>query len=124
MATELPANVEGGYEQTVLSFAAKALKQCPRMLMIVQPSLRRRSNRSIWVARWNQHSGFKPFVFVQTCSCRVGDGVPGCHVTTCVGTIEDVKFQMCSSVPSTDISVQSARLGLCSLLQYFCNQIG
>ena len=73
VAAELPANVEDGFEQLALSFTAKVLKQCPRMLMVVQPSLRRRSNRSIRVLRWNQHSGFKPFVFVQTCSCRVGE---------------------------------------------------
>ena len=50
VAMELPANVEGGYEQIVLAFARKVLKQCPKYLMIVQPSLRRRSNRSAWVS--------------------------------------------------------------------------
>ena len=124
VAIELPANVESGYEQTVLSFTARALKQCPRMLMVVQPSLRRRSNRSTWVTRWNQHRGFKPFLFIQSCSCLAGSGAAGCHVPTYVGTTEDVKFQWCNSVPCTDISVQSAKEGLCSLLQHFCKQIG
>ena len=48
-ATGLPAHVESGYAQAILSFAAKALQQCPKLLMIVQPTLRRRSNRSMWV---------------------------------------------------------------------------
>ena len=115
VAIELPANVESGYEQTVLSFTTRALKQCPRMLMVVQPSLRRRSNRSTWVTRWNQHRGFKPFLFKQTCSCLAGGGAAGCHVPTFVGTTEDVKLQGCNSVPSTDITVQSAREGLRSV---------
>ena len=55
VAIELPANVEGGYEQIVLSFLNRVLNQCPKAVMIVQPSLRRRSNRSTWVSRWNQH---------------------------------------------------------------------
>ena len=92
VATELPANVERGYEQYVLSFAARAMKHCPRILMIVQPSLRRRSNRSIWVTRWNQSRGIKPFEFSRTCSCLVGNGVPGCHVTMYVGTSENLQW--------------------------------
>ena len=124
VAAELPANVEDGFEQLALSFTAKVLKQCPRMLMVVQPSFRRRSNRSVWVTRWNQHRGFKPFEFSQTCSCRVGDGVPGCHVTTYVGTVENFKFQMCESVPSTDITAQSSRRGFAGLLKFFCVRSG
>ena len=123
VATELPANVESGYEQHVLSFAAKALQQCPRLLMVVQPSLRRRSNRSIWVSRWNQTRGFKPFEFIQTCSCRAGDGVPGCHVTTYVGTTENLQWELCNAVPSTDISVQSAQASLAGLLSFFWDRI-
>ena len=86
--------------------------------------MRRRSNRSTWVTRWNQHRGFKPFLFKQTCSCLTGGGAAGCHVPTFVGTTEDVKLQGCNSVPSTDITVQSAKEGLCSLLKHFCPQIG
>ena len=123
VATELPANVESGYEQSVLAFAVRVLKQCPHLLMLVQPSLRRRSNRSIWVSRWNQTRGFKPFEFVQTCSCLVGDGVPGCHVATFVGTTENLQLESCSAVPSTDVTVQSSNDSLLCLLRFFCNQI-
>ena len=123
VATELPANVESGFEQLALSFAAKIINQCPRLLMIVQPSLRRRSNRSTWVSRWNQYSGQKPFDFVQTCSCRVGDGAPGCHVTTFVGTSEDLQWNLCNAVPSTDITVRSANACLEGLLRVFWDRI-
>ena len=46
VAIELPANVEKGYEQIALNFLERVRTQCPQTLMIVQPSLRRRSNRS------------------------------------------------------------------------------
>ena len=55
VAIELPANVENGFEEKVLSLVDRVRPQCPKIYMIVQPSLRRRSNRSTWVSRWNQH---------------------------------------------------------------------
>ena len=124
VAAELPANVEGGFEQTAMAFAAKALKQCPRLVLIVQPSLRRHSNRSVWMSRWNRHCGQTPFGFSKTCSCRVGDGVPGCHVTTYVGTTEDLQLEACSAVPSTDITVQSAASSLAGLLMFVISRSG
>ena len=124
VAIELPANVEGGYEQKILSFVDRVRSQCPRIYMIVQPSLRRRSNRSTWVSRWNQHSGFKPFLFRETCSCRVGDGVPGCHITFYIGTSSNFKLEPCDAVPTTDITVQSANDSLHGLLQFvFCSPV-
>ena len=80
---ELPANVEKGYEQSVLSFVDKVLRQRPRLLMIVQPSLRRRSNRSIWVSRWNQSRDNIPFKFfpkLLLSSGKWGTGMPRYHV--------------------------------------------
>ena len=124
VAAELPASVESGYEQTVMAFAARVLNQCPRLLFVVQPSLRSHSNRSVWITRWNQHSGRIPFGFSQTCSCRVGDGVPGCHVTTYVGTTEDLQLEACGAVPSTDITVQSAASSLAGLLMFVTSRSG
>ena len=92
--------------------------------MIVQPSLRRRSNRSTWVSRWNQHSGFKPFLFREACSCRVGDGAPGCHITVYIGTGSDLKLEPCGAVPTAEITAQIASDSLRGLLQYvFCSLV-
>ena len=124
VAIELPVNVESGFEEKVLSLVDRVRLQCPKIYMIVQPSLRRRSNRSTWVSRWNQHSGFKPFLFRETCSCRLGDGAPGCHITFYVGTGSDLKLEPCDAVPTTEITVQIASDSLRGLLQYvFCSLV-
>ena len=118
VAIELPANVEKGFEQLALDFHERVRTQCSQTFMIVQPSLRRRSNRSTWISRWNQHRGTIPFLFRETCSCLAGDGVPGCHITVYVGTDSDIKLEPCGAAPTTDVTVQSANKSLVGLLQY------
>ena len=123
VAIELPANVEKGFEKIALNFLERVRVQCPQTFMIVQPSLRRRSNRSTWISRWNQHRGSKPFLFRETCSCLVGDGVPGCHITVYIGTDSGIKLEPCGAVPTTDVTVQSASRSLFGLLQYIFDSL-
>ena len=120
---ELPGCVEAGYEQLVLSFVNRVRLQCPKVHMFVQPSLRRHSNRSIWVSRWNEHNGHRPFAFRETCSCQMGDGAPGCHIRSYVGTGSHLALKTCDAIPTTDVTLQTANDSLRSLLQFFCSHV-
>ena len=53
VALELPPVVQLGYEHSVLSIVQKMLAVGTQVLMIVQPSLRRKSNKALWVHKWN-----------------------------------------------------------------------
>ena len=51
------------------------------------------------------NTGTKPFLFRESCSCLVGYGVPGCHITVFIGTDSSIKVEPCGQVPTTDIFV-------------------
>ena len=73
---EAPPIVTARFEHDMLSLVSKIVAQGPEVAIIVQPSLRRKSNKTLWVHRWKRlvHA---PFKFRQTCSCKTGNAVPG-----------------------------------------------
>ena len=77
---EVPSVVQQRFEHDMLDLVGRVMRQCSRVAIIVQPSLRRKSNKSLWVHRWNRLRE-APFKFRQTCSCQMGNLVPGCHLT-------------------------------------------
>ena len=97
---EAPPIVTQRFEHDMLNFVRKVMSQCPNLAIIVQPSLRRKSNKALWVHRWNRlHNA--PFRFRQTCSCKTGNVVPGCHLTCLVGTTrEEIQMSPCAEVPT------------------------
>ena len=68
-------------------------------LVVIQPSLRRKANKSLWISKWNMLS-HAPFKFSQTCSCQTGNRMPGCHLTCYVGCSGKVTSGPCSEVPT------------------------
>ena len=96
---EAPPIVTARFEHDMLSLVSKIMAQGPAVAIIVQPSLRRRSNKTLWVHRWNrlEHA---PFKFRQTCSCKTGNAVPGCHLTCLIGATADVDMSPCAEVPT------------------------
>lgn len=74
---EIPSVMAAKLEQNLLSLVQKMLAMNIVVLAIVQPSLRRKNDRSVWLHRWN-HSRHTPFKFSQTCSCKCGDPVAKC----------------------------------------------
>ena len=66
---EAPPIVTQRFEHDMLGLVRKAMSQCPNVAIIVQPSLRRKSNKTLWVQRWNRLHDI-PFKFRQTCSCK------------------------------------------------------
>ena len=77
---EVPPVCTQGFEHDLLNFVRKVLDVNVPVVIIVQPSLRRKSNKSIWVHKWN-YLPRVPFKFRQTCSCRLGNGIQRCHLT-------------------------------------------
>ena len=99
MVLEAPPIVTQRFEHDMLGLVLKVLNQCPSVAIIVQPSLRRKSNKTLWVQRWNKlHNS--PFKFRQTCSCQLGDGVPGCHLTLFVGSSQNIELSPCADAHS------------------------
>ena len=85
------------FEHDMLNLTSKVISQCPHLAVIVQPSLRRKSNKTLWVSRWNRLRS-TPFKFRQTCSCKMGNAAPGCHLALLVGTTMDIDMSPCAEV--------------------------
>ena len=73
---EAPAITKARYEHEMLDLVTKLHNQQKEVVLIVQPSLRRKSNRTLWVQKWNTLRQ-APFKFKQTCSCKTGNAVKG-----------------------------------------------
>ena len=76
VALEVPPIVTTRFEHDLLNFVHKLLALNVIVLAVVQPSLRRKTNKSLWVHKWNQLPQV-PSKFYQTCSCKTGNQVPG-----------------------------------------------
>ena len=79
----------------------------PEVLVVTQPSLRRKTNKALWISKWNLMSHI-PFKFHQTCSCKTGNSVEGCHLTCYVGCSKAVDSGPCSEVPTLSTTSQAA----------------
>ena len=108
---EAPPIVAPRFEHDMLEFVRKAMHQCPTLAIIVQPSLRRKSNKSLWVHRWNRLHNV-PFRFRQTCSCKTGNVVPGCHLTCLIGSTKEIDMSPCAEVPTYCATSQASVLSL------------
>ena len=77
---EVPPVCSYRFEHDLLGLVQKLLAFGAIVLVVVQPSLRRKSNKALWITKWNflQHA---PFKFAQTCSCKTGNTVDCCHLT-------------------------------------------
>ena len=104
---EIPPAAEVRYELRMLSIVKRILHAGPRVAVIVRPNMRRKSDRATWVHRWNRMRS-TPFRFKKTCSCKLGNGVPGCHSIIYVGTSWRFDVAPCSHLPSLDL-ITSAR---------------
>ena len=91
------------FEHDLLNFVQKLLALHVPVLVVVQPSLRRKTNKSLWVHKWN-HLAQAPFKFYQTCSRRVGQQSPSCHLTYYVGSSRHIDVQACAEVPTLGTS--------------------
>ena len=103
---EIPPAAEAKYEFRMLSIVKRILQAGPKVAILVRPNMRRKSDRATWVHRWNRLRT-TPFRFRKTCSCKLGDGAPGCHSIIYVGTSWRFDVTPCSHLPSVDLITSS-----------------
>ena len=104
---EVPPVTRPQFEHKMLDVVQKVLNSGPGVMVVVQPSLRRKTNKSLWISKWNMLS-HAPFKFSQTCSCRTGNRIPGCHLTCYVGCSGKVTPGPCSEAPTLCTTSQAA----------------
>ena len=120
VALEVSPIVTAKFEHDLLNFVHKLLALNVIVLTVVQPSLRRKSNKSLWVHKWNQLPHV-PFKFYQTCSCKTGNQVLGCHLTYYVGCSRSIDTYACSHVPTLSTSQQAGVVSLGASFKHLCS---
>ena len=88
---EIPPVTLTNFENDLLTLVNNLRQLGPRVLMVVHPSLRKRMQHYLWVHRWAQLNN-TPFRLEQTCSCKLGNYAPNCHVPLYVGTDLPIDF--------------------------------
>jgi hypothetical protein len=122
MLVEVPSDREEGDEQHLLRLVAKVRLAGTHVAVIVQPSLRKKTPRSLRVHCWNQMQ-HAPVGFSQTCSCKLGNAVPGCLLTYYTGNSCGIETEPCDHVPTpggtgraVSYSLSGALVALCASL--------
>ena len=116
---EAPPNTAVRFEHDMLNLVARIQAQGPAVAIIVQPSLRRKSNKTLWVHRWNRLEHV-PFKFRQTCSCKTGNAVPGCHLTCLIGASKEIDVSACAEVPTLSATAEATVTCLGGVLSTLC----
>ena len=107
MCFEAPPATRPQFEHKMFGVIQRVMRQNTPVLTIVQPSLRRKSNKALWISKWNQLQ-HTPFKFHQTCSCQTGNAVPGVHLTCYVGSSIPISISPCSEVPTLSTTSQAS----------------
>jgi len=114
---EAPPITVPRFEHDFLAMIQKIRTLGPEVAVIVQPSVRRKSNKTLWVLKWN-NLHHAPFRFYQTCSCQTGNTVKGCHLTCLVGTSSNVRCSPCSEVPTSSATSTASVVSLGGTINY------
>ena len=117
---EAPPNVAARFEHDMLSLVSRIMAQGPEVAVMVQPSLRRKSNKALWIQRWNRLT-HAPFKFRQTCSCKASHNVPGCHLTCLIGATAAVDMSPCAEVPTLSATSHAGMEHFGGLLYSLCS---
>ena len=117
---EAPPNVAARFEHDMLSLVSRIMAQGPEVAVMVQPSLRRKSNKTLWVHRWNRLTR-APFKLRQTCSCKASNNVPGCHLTCLIGATTAIDMSPCAEVPTLSATPLACVESLGGLLYSLCS---
>ena len=107
------------FEHDLLNYVHKMLALNVLVLIVVQLSLRRKTNKALWVHKWIRMAHV-PF-FYQTCSCKTGDCVPGCHLTYYVGSNRHVDLYPCIDVPTYSPSQLAGVNSLGGTIKHLCS---
>ena len=115
VALEVPPVATAKFEHNLLNYAHRLLALSQLALVVVHPSLRRKTNQTLWVHKWNQLPQVR-FKIYQKCSGKAGNHVPGCHLTYYVGSNRRVDLHACTSVPTLSTSPEDSLESLGGIL--------
>jgi hypothetical protein len=121
VAIEIPPVAVKGFEHRLLHLIAKIRAIGPHVAIIVQPSLRRQTQHALWIHRWNKMDA-RPFQFVQTCSCKMGNQCHGCHFPLLCGStfLESAELATCTHVSTSGAQPLTLQRSLTGALLAFC----
>ena len=114
---EVPPVAKPKFEHQMLNIVQRIRAAGPTVLLIVQPSLRRKSNKTLWVHKWSSMAE-APFRFGQTCSCKTGNKLPGCHLTCLIGCSQEMQLTACTEVPTIAATSAAAVSSLGATVKY------
>ena len=120
VVVEVPPVVTSRFERDLLNYVHKLLALNVLVLAVVQPSLRRKTNTTLWVHKWNRMAHV-PFKFYQTCSCKTGDCVQGCHLTYYVGSSRHIDLHPCVDALTYSTSLQASVESLGGTIKHLCS---
>ena len=117
VAMEVPSNATLGFERLLLRLVQQTRAAGPQVAVIVAPQLRRQAQTMTWVNRWNRME-HAPFQFHRTCSCCLGDSVPGLHGSIYLGRSfgSNGDYASCAAVPTTGMTPQALNRMLAGVL--------
>ena len=113
---EVPPVTKPLFEHQLLDLVQRVQKVSEETLLLVQPSLRRKTNKALWVTKWNQMTQI-PFKFIQICSCKVGDN-SGCHLTCYLAGSRVPNIEACQEVPTRATCSQASIESLGAVLRH------
>ena len=113
---EIPPIAKTGYEHELHRLVTGIRAVGTHVAMIVQPSIRKKNVRCLWIQKWN-YLPQVPFKFTQTCSCRVPHAPQQYHITHYICCSFDHHLGSCEAVPTLGVSleVSVASLGALSV---------
>ena len=90
---ELPPIAHLAYECKVFDTVKMLLYHGKHIILLVQPSLRKKTQRSIWAQRWNNID--TPLKFRQTCYCKLTPRATTCHFVYYIADSRKTRYEPC-----------------------------
>ena len=117
VAMEVPSKATIGFERLLLRLVQQTRAAGPQVAVIIAPQLRRQAQTMTWINRWNRME-HAPFQFHRTCSCCLGDSVPGLHGSIYLGRSfgSNGDYASCAAVPTTGMTPQAMNRMLAGVL--------
>ena len=126
---EAPPLSTAGFENDMRRLYNNVSRLGPKVALAVQPSLRQRNTKSLWVNRWNYTTGSSEAEgglfpkFIRTCSCKLGNPVPGLHLTYYIAKNYGRVCEPCSEVPTLEATDEANETCLGGVADYLCQAL-
>ena len=117
---ESPAQEKKGYEHALRQVVSKISHTGSEVALVVRASLSKKHVRALWVNRWNAEKNPLFYMF-RTCSCKMGDGAPGCHFPYYIGNTTTWQPESCGHVPTVLASAEAIERALSGMYMHLAS---